>query len=43
MPKTKKNIKVVRVKRIDGAGCFRPESKGGVPTPWVAFTKVAGL
>lgn len=28
---------------IDGAGHFLPESKRGVPTPWVAFTKVLGL
>ena len=31
------------VKLIDGRGNFLPESKRGVPTPWVAFTKVAGL
>ncbi len=28
---------------IDGSGAFLPESKRGVPTPWVAFTKVSGL
>jgi len=28
---------------IDGAGHFLPESKRGVPTPWVAFTKVTSL
>lgn len=28
---------------IDGSGNFLPESKRGVPTPWVAFTKVLSL
>lgn len=28
---------------IDGAGNFLPESKRGIPTPWVAFTKVLSL
>lgn len=28
---------------IDGTGNFLPESKRGVPTPWVAFTKIFGL
>lgn len=28
---------------LDGAGRFLKESKRGVPTPWVAFTKVTGL
>ena len=27
----------------DGQGQFLPESKRGIPTPWVAFTKVSGL
>lgn len=31
------------IKMIDGRGGFLPESKRGLPTPWVAFTKVAGL
>lgn len=30
-------------KLIDGSGRFLKESKRGVPTPWVAFTKVSGL
>ncbi|NCG03870.1 MAG: glycosyltransferase, partial [Bacteroidetes bacterium] len=30
-------------KLIDGSGRFLKESKRGVPTPWVAFTKVMGL
>jgi GT2 family glycosyltransferase len=28
---------------IDGQGRFLPESKRGLPTPWVAFTKAFGL
>jgi hypothetical protein len=28
---------------IDGSGTFLPESKRGIPTPWVAFTKITGL
>jgi GT2 family glycosyltransferase len=31
------------VKMIDGKGKFLPESKRGLPTPWVAFNKVFGL
>ncbi|MFC6998648.1 glycosyltransferase family 2 protein [Rufibacter roseus] len=31
------------VKMMDGAGKFLPESKRGMPTPWVAFSKVFGL
>jgi len=34
---------IIGCKMIDGSGLFLPESKRGVPTPWVAFTKVAGL
>lgn len=34
---------VIGCKLIDGAGNFLPESKRGVPTPWVAFTKIFGL
>ena len=30
-------------KLIDGTGNFLPESKRGVPTPWVAFSKIFGL
>lgn len=37
------NCGIIGVKLIDGAGNFLPESKRGVPTPWVAFTKIAGL
>lgn len=34
---------IIGCKLIDGTGNFLPESKRGVPTPWVAFTKVFGL
>lgn len=39
----KQNLGIVGCKLIDGTGRFLPESKRGVPTPWVAFTKVTGL
>ncbi|TXK50482.1 glycosyltransferase family 2 protein [Pontibacter qinzhouensis] len=31
------------VKMIDGTGTFLPESKRGLPTPLVAFSKIAGI
>jgi O-antigen biosynthesis protein len=31
------------VKMIDGRGNFLPESKRGLPTPWVAFYKIFGI
>jgi GT2 family glycosyltransferase len=31
------------VKMIDGSGHFLPESKRGLPTPWVSFYKLFGL
>jgi len=34
---------IIGCKLIDGRGNFLPESKRGVPTPWVAFTKIFGL
>jgi GT2 family glycosyltransferase len=34
---------IVGCKLIDGTGDFLPEAKRGVPTPWVAFTKIFGL
>lgn len=34
---------ILGCKLIDGSGAFLPESKRGVPTPWVAFTKIFGL
>ncbi|MFV8372879.1 glycosyltransferase family 2 protein [Flavobacterium sp. LB2P74] len=39
----KNNLGVVGCKLIDGAGNFLPESKRGIPTPFVAFTKITGL
>ena len=41
--KTKPDLGIVGCKLIDGAGNFLPESKRGVPTPFVAFTKIMGL
>ncbi len=37
------NLGIIGCKLIDGTGAFLPESKRGIPTPWVAFTKVFGL
>jgi GT2 family glycosyltransferase len=37
------NIGILGCKLIDGTGNFLPESKRGVPTPFVAFTKIFGL
>jgi GT2 family glycosyltransferase len=37
------NVGIVGCKLIDGTGDFLPESKRGIPTPWVAFTKIFGL
>ncbi|HMI07070.1 MAG TPA: glycosyltransferase family 2 protein [Flavobacterium sp.] len=37
------DLGIVGVKLIDGTGNFLPESKRGIPTPFVAFTKVTGL
>ncbi|WP_309640474.1 glycosyltransferase family 2 protein [Flavobacterium sp.] len=41
--KSKTDLGIVGCKLIDGTGRFLPESKRGVPTPFVAFTKVTGL
>jgi GT2 family glycosyltransferase len=38
-----KNLGIIGVKLIDGKGNFLPESKRGIPTPLVAFTKITGL
>ena len=38
-----KNIGIVGCKLIDGTGNFLPECKRGVPTPFVALTKIFGL
>jgi len=41
--KTKTDLGIVGCKLIDGRGNFLPESKRGIPSPWVAFTKIFGL
>jgi GT2 family glycosyltransferase len=41
--KSQTNLGIVGCKLIDGKGNFLPESKRGIPTPWVAFTKIFGL
>ena len=38
-----KQVAIMGPKLIDGSGTFLKESKRGVPTPAVAFSKVAGL
>lgn len=37
------DLGIIGCKLIDGTGQFLPESKRGIPTPWVAFTKIFGL
>ncbi|MDD3004564.1 glycosyltransferase family 2 protein [Flavobacterium sp.] len=39
----KSNLGIVGCKLIDGKGNFLPESKRGIPTPWVAVTKIFNL
>ena len=41
--KSKNDLGIVGCKLIDGKGNFLPESKRGIPTPWVSFTKIFGL
>jgi len=41
--KEQKELGIVGTKLIDGTGNFLPESKRGIPTPFVAFTKITGL
>ncbi|PZR23400.1 MAG: glycosyl transferase family 2 [Flavobacterium psychrophilum] len=41
--KEQKDFGIAGVKLVDGTGSFLPESKRGVPTPWVAFTKIGGF
>jgi len=31
------------IRMIDGSGAFLPESKRGIPSPWAALSKMAGL
>ena len=40
---TKPDLGIAGCKLIDGTGNFLPECKRGVPTPWVAATKISGL
>ena len=40
---SKSNLGIIGCQLIDGSGNFLPESKRGIPTPWVAFTKIVGL
>ena len=40
---TSNDIGIIGCKLIDGTGNFLPESKRGIPTPFVAFTKIFGL
>lgn len=37
------NLGIIGCRLIDGTGSFLPESKRGIPKPWVAFTKIFGL
>lgn len=41
--KKQNNLGIIGVKLIDGTGNFLPESKRGIPTPWVSFTKIFGV
>ncbi|WP_293873137.1 glycosyltransferase family 2 protein [Flavobacterium sp.] len=41
--KSKTELGIVGCKLIDGTGNFLLESKRGIPTPWVAITKIFGL
>lgn len=40
---SKQDLGIAGCKLIDGTGNFLPECKRGVPTPWVAFTKIFSL
>jgi len=40
---SKSDLGIVGCKLIDGTGKFLPESKRGIPTPFVALTKIFGL
>jgi len=37
------NTGIIGCKLIDGTGNFLPESKRGIPTPWIAMTKIFGI
>ena len=36
-------IGAIGARMLDGRGEYLPESKRGLPTPWVSFTKMSGL
>ena len=40
---TKADAGALGIKMLDGSGAFLPESKRGLPTPWIAFYKIFGL
>lgn len=37
------DVGALGVRMVDGSGAYLPESKRGLPTPWVSFTKMTGL
>ena len=37
------DVGALGVRMVDGSGAYLPESKRGLPTPWVSFTKMSGL
>lgn len=39
----KQKMGIVGCQLVDGKGQFLPESKRGIPTPWVSFSKAMGL
>jgi GT2 family glycosyltransferase len=43
LPTPNSQLGIIGCKLIDGTGNFLSESKRGIPTPWVAFTKIFGL
>lgn len=43
LPTSNSQFGIIGCKLVDGTGKFLPESKRGIPTPWVAFTKIFGL
>ena len=36
-------VGAIGVRMVDGSGRYLPESKRGLPTPWVSFAKMSGL
>ena len=43
LPTPHSELGILGCRLFDGTGRFLPESKRGVPTPWVACTKITGL